>query len=151
MILCTYELNYGLQEATSENTAQMFLHLAKTMLNLNIEDSTMDTSHRVVNFSTRNKRPHTSSASCEHKQQFIKNRCKLKRMGVVVKEVLANAKSCLLDQTRKHKKTKNCSILDEPVSIEGINKTEVKIKINYYGFSKIMKRIDLMTFCIHVK
>ena len=33
---------YGLQEATSENTTQVFLHLEKTKLELNIKDCAID-------------------------------------------------------------------------------------------------------------
>ena len=64
-------------------------------------------------------------------QQVINNRRKLKRTCIVVKEDIANANSCQLDQSRKHKKVKNCWALDGRVFaiIEGTNKTDVKIII----------------------
>ena len=87
----------------------MFLHLEKTKLDLNIEDCAIDRCHRVGSVSTRKKRPVlVKFTSYGHMQQVINNRRKVKRTGIVVKEDVTNAKSCLLDQTKKHKNAKNC-------------------------------------------
>ena len=48
---------YGLQETTSKNTTQVFLHLPITKLDLNMEDSAIDRCQYVGGVSTHNKPP----------------------------------------------------------------------------------------------
>ena len=74
----------------------MFLHKAKTKLDLKVEDNARDRCHRVGSASTHDKRQ-VKFISYKHMQQVIKNRRKLKRIGIVMKENLTNANSCLLD------------------------------------------------------